>query len=341
MQTNKIIRTICYFSAQPGNHTVERLNTIASQLESKGFMVQTKRICSSLRDIKALEMSVSDPEIFLSVGALDIDEAENQLQSFYDSRNVSFHIDLTTEEIAARHVAILFDIIRHQPEKTFNFTYVFHNQPSSPYFPSAQYDKEGFSIGLQPTDLSEGCHTLDAWLHAVRDVWAEIYDLFQDDATFLGIDASIAPLFAGKSSLVHFIKRLGVSFPESVITAMYVHITTFLQACNPRPIGLCGLMFPCLEDFVLAEEYEQGQFSIERNIYLALHSGLGIDTYPIGVDEHPDQVRSILRLLQGLSTKYRKALSARFVSDGRAAIGAQTRFDNPYLKDVTIRGLTS
>ena len=163
--------------------------------------------------------------------------------------------------------------------------------------------------------------------------------MFQDDPGFLGIDASIAPLFEGASSLIHFIKRIAGTFDASVTTDIYLKMTDALRRGNPRPVGLCGLMLPCLEDFELAAEYERGAFSIERNLYLALHSGLGIDTYPIGIDEDPARVLAILRVLQRLASKYRKPLSARFVSDGRAKIGEVTQFDNPYLKNVRVRPL--
>ena len=85
-------------------------------------------------------------------------------------------------------------------------------------------------------------------------------------------------------------------------------------------------MFPCLEDGELAAEYEKGNFTIERNIFLSLHSGLGIDTYPIGIDEKPERVWEILKLLQKLSNKYNKALSCRFVSDGKTGIGGNSDF---------------
>ncbi len=270
---------------------------------------------------------------------MNIYTAKEQINNFYHSHHVAFNIDLTTENITEHDVDVLFNIIKHAPEKTFHFTYVFNNQLSSPYFPSANYKRDGFSIGLQPTDLSEGCLTLDAWLQKIKMTWDEMAELFQDDRAFLGIDASIAPLFTGKSSLIDVIESFGVAFTASVITDLYVTITDFLQRHNPKPIGLCGLMFPCLEDFSLAAAYEQGHFSIERNIYLSLHSGLGIDTYPIGLDERPEHVLNILKLLQGLSNKYGKTLSARFVSDGHANIGDMTSFRNPYLKDVTIRPL--
>ena len=108
---------------------------------------------------------------------------------------------------------------------------------------------------------------------------------------------------------------------------------------NPKPAGLCGIMLPCLEDTVLADEYEKGNFSIERNIYLSLHSGLGIDTYPIGIDESTEKILEILKLLQALSNKYSKPLSARFVLDGKARIGEKTDFKNAYLQDVVVRRL--
>ena len=170
-------------------------------------------------------------------------------------------------------------------------------------------------------------------------VWLEICELLDGNEHFLGIDASIAPLFREKSSLVHFVKTIYGDFSRAVTTDFFLKITAFLSTCNPKPVGLCGLMLPCLEDFELAEEYETGRFSIERNAFLALHSGLGVDTYPIGIDENPERILQILCLLQKLSAKYEKPLSARFVSDGKTKIGEVSDFRNPYLKDVKIRPL--
>jgi hypothetical protein len=116
-------------------------------------------------------------------------------------------------------------------------------------------------------------------------------------------------------------------------------MTKFIKEQNPKPIGLCGLMLPCLEDFELAKEYEEGNFSIERNLFLSLHSGLGIDTYPIGIDESPERIVNILKVVQGLSSKHKKALSVRFVSDGKSRVGEKTDFQNQYLKDVILRAI--
>ncbi|HET7319291.1 MAG TPA: DUF711 family protein, partial [Nitrospirota bacterium] len=191
------------------------------------------------------------------------------------------------------------DIIKKNAGKTFSFAYTFNNALSSPYFPSAAYEENGFAVGLQSINLSAGCQKIEQWLERMKAVWLEIDVLFSAEEGYLGIDTSIAPLFAGSGSFIHLITRLGLTLSHAVTTDVFLRIANSIRKDGPRKVGLCGLMFPCLEDFELAREYEEGRFSIERNAFLSLHSGLGIDAYPIGVDEKPDRVAEILRLIQG------------------------------------------
>lgn len=335
----KIIRSLCWFVETPEiTGVLGQLNEVETKLSEYGYLVQTKRVCFNKTRIDALRRWEKPDSLYLSIGTLDFESVAEQLADFLHAGNVSLNLDLT-EGVAAHHVDVLLRIIKEAPAKTFNFTYTFHNRPSSPFFPSATFDQPGFAIGLQPTDLAEECPDLTAWLSAMEAVWLEICEILDDNQHFLGIDTSIAPLFRDESSLVHFVKRLYGNFSTAVTTDFFIRITAFLSKRNPKPVGLCGLMLPCLEDFELAEEYEAGRFSIERNLFLALHSGLGIDTYPIGIDENPEKILQVLCLLQKLSAKYKKPLSARFVSDGKTQIGAVSDFQNPYLKDVMIRPL--
>lgn len=336
---NKIIRSICIFDADPGKHTEDKLKEINDRVKSHDFALQTKRICSSTKQFKSLASRISDPDVLLSAGTLEFSEAREQLNDFLEIPNLSFNIDLTSREIDSQYVDLLFSIIEKKPERTFNFAFVFNNCGSSPYFPSANYERDGFSIGLQSTDLSEGCTSLDQWFEKMDDFWQELNGLFSSEEGFLGIDSSVVPLFVENSSLVNFIKKISPTFNQSVLSDVYLQITRFIKENNPKPIGLCGLMFPCLEDFELADEYEQGGFSLERNLFLSLHSGLGVDTYPVAINEDRNKVLGILRLVQGLSNKYQKPLSVRFVSDGKAKIGERTSFGNQYLKDVIVRPL--
>jgi hypothetical protein len=336
---NKIIRSLCWFAERPSITGVpDQLDKIEEELDKHGYQVQTKRICFNNARIDELHQWQNTNSLYLSVGMLDFESLTEQLSDFLHAGNVSLNLDLT-EGVSANHVDVLLQIIREAPAKTFNFTYTFHNRPSSPFFPSATFEHPGFAIGLQPTDLTEGCADLTEWFSAMEAVWLEICDILDGNEHFLGIDASIAPLFRDQSSLVHFVKTIYGEFSKAVTTDFFIKVTGFLSSHNPKPVGLCGLMLPCLEDFELAEEYEAGRFSIERNAFLALHSGLGIDTYPIGIDENPERILQVLGLLQKLSAKYDKPLSARFVSDGKTRIGAVSDFQNPFLKDVKIRPL--
>ena len=339
MKPEKIIRTVCVFTDNPDDSVLSKLDSIVEKLEIHGYIVQTKRVASTVEQLDRL-LNLSQQGIdYISIGSVNLEQAKQIMSSFYENKALSFNMELAREEINEEHVDVLQQIIATKASKTFSFTYTFNNTPSSPYFPSAVYEKNGFAVGLQPTDLSEGCNSLQEWLDIMKQVWNEIAELFADDKDFLGIDSSIAPLFEGSSSFVNFVKRLGHSFESTVTTNMYTTITKFIKEQNPKPVGLCGMMLPCTEDFELTAEYEAGSFSIERNIYLSLHSGLGIDTYPIGIDEKPERVIEILKLLQSLSNKYSKPLSARFVSDGKAKIGNQSDFQDQYLKDCVIRSL--
>lgn len=338
MASNKIVRSLCYFSEEADPGVFEKLKGVQQRLEGEGYTVQTRRACFDRASMAEAGAFCDDSMTFVSVGTLSREAVLGQVDDFIRFGNVSFNLDLT-EGVEAADVELLFMIMRRAAHKMFSFTYVFNNPAGSPFFPAATYQQDGLAIGLQSTDLADSCTTLEGWLDSMKQVWAELMHILGERDDFLGIDSSVAPLFAGRSSFIHFVRRLHPSFCASVTSDSYVTITDFLKRQNPKPVGLCGLMFPCLEDFELTEEYEAGNFSLERNLFLSLHSGLGIDTYPIGVDESPQRVLELLRLLRALSNKYQKPLSARFVSDGSAKIGQHTSFGNPFLKDVVVRRL--
>lgn len=339
MKANKIIRSICLFRKNPTNEDIKYLDKLVKPLKEKNYQIQTIRICSPVFDqVFDLDQKYTDDFLIFSIGSLEINQINKLFTKIKKAKNISFNLDLTKEKITEKEVDILYKIIKIAPELTFNFAYVFNNTPLTPYFPAASYIKDGFTIGLQPTNLAKDCTNLNQWFSNIKQVWTEILTIFNQN-DFLGIDTSIAPFNINEGSFVNFIKKLGYKFSYSTTTDIYLQISAFIKTQSPKPVGLCGLMFPCLEDFELSDEYEKGNFSIERNLFLSLHSGLGIDTYPIGVDEKKQRVLEILKTVQGLSNKYKKPLSVRFASDGRSKIGLKSDFQNQYLKDVVIRPL--
>ncbi len=337
LESNKVIRTLCAFENNITGETLKNLESKKRDLESAGYILQTLRVCPGnmfLQDATSLDL---DPSIFISAGTIERSKAEAELDHFLEAENVSFNIE-PSGGVIPEDVNLLFRIIKEKPEKTFNFAFTFNNVNSSPFFPSSNFETQGFSIGMQPTDLSAGCSSIEEWFSKMEKSWLEIASIFKEDK-FIGIDSSIAPLYSGKSSLVNIIRKMERSFSDAVTSDIFLRISRFIKDNNPSPAGLCGIMFPCLEDFELAEEYESGNFSIERNLFLSLHSGLGIDTYPIAINESPERILQILKLLSGLSDKYKKPLAARFVCDGKSKIGERSSFNNKYLKDVILRKL--
>ena len=313
------------------------LETLVSLLKSEGIEVQTKRICLGSFDSEVDEIYLHKKGVLLSHGGLTFDQYLQAKDSFLQSNNRSIFLNLTNEIISIRHIDVLFEIMQIRPANTFCFTYGFNLPHSTPYFPSAGYRCDGFSVGLQPTNLADGCNSLDQWFSRMKEAWIKLDALLGKEPGYLGIDSSIAPLGSGPGSFVNFIRKQCGEFDSSVLSPVYTKITSFIKTENPRPVGLCGMMLPCLEDYELAEEYEKGNFAIERNLFLSLHSGVGIDTYPIAINQDRNRVLNILQLVQNLSNKYNKPLSIRFVSDGKARVGESTDFKNGYLKDVVMR----
>ncbi|NLG66309.1 MAG: DUF711 family protein [Actinobacteria bacterium] len=350
--SERIVRTVCLFCREPNPGAEDRLRSVAATLISAGFEVQTLRICCPAADPGQLMEIFPAEDLLLSAGTVSFASLPATLPALYSSSRLFLNCDLTNEVIGPEHAGLLIDMAHRYPEATFRFAFTFRNAASSPYFPSAAYARDGFAVGLQSTNLAVGCTSLEQWLNRMQAVWQDLVRLLDGEYPgerrkdcahpadhFLGIDSSVAPLFKGPGSLIRLTRELGPGFDRAVTTDFFLRTTAFLAHANPRPVGLCGLMFPCLEDFELAEEYDRGRFSLERNLFLALHSGLGVDTYPFGTDENPARLAEVLRLVQGLARKHAKPLSVRLVSDGRARIGERTHFQNPYLKDVSVRAL--
>ena len=161
MNNQKIVRTVCIFTQSPNDEATARLDKLENKLVNAGFMVQTKRVSSTLGSLDSL-LDLSTKGVgYVSVGDISLTEAKDLLPTFYSNNALTFNLELANEEIGLEHVSLLQDIIENNASRTFSFTYTFNNAASSPYFPSARYEKDGFAVGIQPTDLSAGCSSID------------------------------------------------------------------------------------------------------------------------------------------------------------------------------------
>lgn len=332
-----IVRSVCLAVRELTPESMARLDHLVGLLEASDMTVQTRRVLSP-GPIARFRDVFTAHETYFSIGQVSLAGLADQWDDFLLDDRVSCFIDLTESPPTMEHVDMLFRLIKHSPGKTFHLSFSTNTPAGSPFFPTARFELEGFSVGLQAANLA-GRGSIQEWRQRMINVWAGVENCFSSYGDYLGIDSSMTSLGSGEGSLVHHATRFQNSFQRSWLTSFYVDLTEFLSTRNPRPTGLCGLMLPCLEDFELAREYEAGNFEVADNLYLSMHSGLGIDTYPIGVDEDPHTILDILQLSRALSLKHQKCISVRFISDGRARIGDRTHFQNKYLKDVLVRPL--
>ncbi len=351
MQT-KILRTITYFlpaEATNGDFqaAVKRLHTLHDKAERAGWQVQTLRLCSRALEAQSLPQLPAhlQPKMLYTWGALQPTDADwaARVQAWRGSGSTPlfFHRPFAAAETPqAADIDFLLQTLRENPLKLFHFGFAFASPLNgSPFFPVAQRQRTGFALGLQSTNLAADCPHMEAWFAAQSSAWSELQNLLKSESDFLGIDSSIAPLYEQEGSLIYHLRRW---FPKSSLyelatSDVFCRMTQFIKQENPAPLGLCGLMLPCLEDFELAKLYEEGEFSTERNLFLSLHCGVGIDTYPIGIDESPERLLQVLRLTQALAQKHQKMLSIRWISDGISRIGERSRFANPFLSEAVLR----
>ena len=339
--SNKIIRSLCYYTDNPGPHTVARLQALQSLFESRGFALQTLRIAcpDGLFEVAELEAKLQAyPELLLSIGHLEPEAVQTALPSFRRSPKVFFHRRID-QGFAPGDWPMLQSLWRKAPLKSFHLAFNACCPASSPFFPSARYEREGFSVGLQSTNLAAEVPNFKAWLQRQQEVWLELADLLAAQPDALGIDSSIAPLGRGAGSLVHWLEQWLGSWEKAVQSSIFMDMTAFIRAQNPWPVGLCGLMLPCLEDFQLAEQYEKGAFSLERNLFLSLHCGLGIDTYPAPLDTPLERLQDLGEQVRRLALKYQKCLSIRLIADGKSQAGQVSDFQNHYLQDAVLQTL--
>ncbi len=125
MSSNKIIRTICYFTDDPSPKNIAKIQIVVMQLEAKGYLIQTKRICTTLPNTSSLHLIAKGSVDYTSVGTISYEDANATLPNFLATNNLAFNIDLAAVDIKMKHVDLLFNIIKENPSNTHMFKLTF------------------------------------------------------------------------------------------------------------------------------------------------------------------------------------------------------------------------
>ncbi|MBN2045082.1 MAG: DUF711 family protein [Anaerolineales bacterium] len=242
------------------------------------------------------------------------------------------------------------------------FTALANVEDGSPFFPAAYHSggQPGFALAVEAASLAvsafETADSLEgglaslrksveahaAALSAVGDQLAAMHDF-----VFTGIDFSLAPFPSDECSIGHAVELIGVpevglhgSLAAAAMLASTLDISDF-----PR-VGFSGLLFPQLEDSVLADRAAHGDLTVKDLLMYSAVCGTGLDTIPLPGDTSPDEIAPLLLDLAALALRLDKPLTARLMPVPGKQAGEPTNFDFPFFANsrvmpISAQGLSS
>ncbi|MBN1217498.1 MAG: DUF711 family protein [Anaerolineae bacterium] len=218
--------------------------------------------------------------------------------------------------------------------------------PGVPFFPAAYHDggTPFFAIATEAADLAveaisssrsfnEAQKRLVTTIESTANNFLGIVDALVDDhqIRFKGIDFSLAPFPLQARSIGAAIESLGVDvFGGSGTLFATSFLTNCIRQANIPHVGFSGVMFPVLEDNVLAERAEEFRFSINDLLLYSAVCGTGLDTIPIPGNTSVDEMAAIFVDMASLAIALNKPLTARLMPIPGLAVGEKVVFDFEY-----------
>jgi uncharacterized protein (UPF0210 family) len=227
--------------------------------------------------------------------------------------------------------------------------------PGSPFFPAAYHAGDGpaFALATEAADLAvnafKQAYTLDEARRNLVDSIQEngrkltaISKLVEKhtQVRFSGIDFSLAPFPSPELSLGTAMQHLGVPVlgKHGSLAAAAILADTIDQAMFPR-IGFSGLMFPVLEDSVLAQHVAENTLGLSDLLLYSAVCGTGLDTIPLPGGTSPEQLAAVLLDLATLAARLNKPLTARLMPIPGKKAGDPTGFDFAYFANSRVMPL--
>jgi uncharacterized protein (UPF0210 family) len=254
---------------------------------------------------------------------------------------------------------VIHQVARATPQGfgTLRFAALANCPPGSPFFPAAYHDggPPRFALATQAADLAvtafSQARTLEearrnlvgafataaAQLVAVADRLADEHRI-----AFGGIDFSLAPYPDQATSIGAAVERLGIDrFGGSGTLFAAAFIVDCLRRVNFPRCGYSGLMFPVLEDSVLAARTGERLYGIDSLLLYCAVCGAGLDTIPLPGEVGVDELAAILLDVATLAVTLDKPLSARLMPVPGLSADQLTAFDFDYFANARVLPIKS
>jgi uncharacterized protein (UPF0210 family) len=231
----------------------------------------------------------------------------------------------------------------------FYFSALANCPAGSPYFPAAYHagGSPHFAIAVEaaglvldslsgaPTLLAAGQRLQEMIEQEARALTAAAGQLaLTSSIDFGGIDFSPAPAPSPGNGLAEALEALGVGRiggSGAIFAAAFV--ADVIGRADFQRCGFSGLMFPVLEDSLLAERAAAGSLTISDLLSYAAVCGTGLDTVPLPGDVSQDTLTAILLDVAALAIRLDKPLTARLLPMPGLKAGDPVAIDLPYFAD--------
>ncbi|MEJ2756940.1 MAG: DUF711 family protein [Anaerolineales bacterium] len=237
------------------------------------------------------------------------------------------------------------------------FTSLANVDAGSPFFPGAYHSggTPSFALATEAAGLAvsafESAATLNEGLEGLKSSLRK--HATQLAATgdqvgaatgfqFTGIDFSLAPFPEESDSLGAALERMGV--PKAGMHGSLAGAAMLAAALDevdfPR-VGFSGLLFPQLEDSVLADRAAEGVLTVKDLLMYSAVCGTGLDTIPLPGDIHADELSPLLLDLAALALRLDKPLTARLMPVPGKSAGDATSFNFAFFANSKVMPLSA
>jgi len=249
---------------------------------------------------------------------------------------------------------VIHQVARATPQGfgTLRFAALANCPPGSPFFPAAYHDggPPRFALATQAADLAvtafSQARTLEEARHNLVDSFASaaaqlvtVADRLADEQrmAFGGIDFSLAPYPDQATSIGAAVERLGIDrFGGSGTLFAAAFIVDCLRQVHYPRCGYSGLMFPVLEDSVLAARAGERLYGLDSLLLYCAVCGAGLDTVPLPGEVGIDELAAILLDVATLAVALDRPLSARLMPVPGLSADQLTAFDFDYFANARV-----
>ncbi len=205
----------------------------------------------------------------------------------------------------------------------------------TPYFPTS------YNPGVVPS-ISVCLESADVPLEQMESVYQKVSSVLERSLkssgfAYAGIDLSPAPYPSAKLSVGTLIeKRSSVPLGEPGTLAAVEAVTSAMRKLKVKNCGFNGLMFPVLEDLIVAKRVKEGRLDLQELMLYSAVCGTGLDTIPLPGDTPAPALARIMTDVCSLSVRLNKPLTARLMPIPGKKAGDMTNFDFQFFANTRV-----